>query len=302
MAYKKETFEIKLAKWFNSIQPYLLLIFIISFVLCVVISTGHFAKDFLPYPAAEPADRVQPLFNTTTILTGIAFFVTQILLFFFAFRYRTKPKRQARFLKNNLKLEIAWIAVPFLTFMFLFVWGQIVWAKVMSQPKDALELEVMGAQFSWRVRYPGKDRKLGKFAFRLIGEGNEMGIDVSDPNSRDDFIPIQMHVPKGTPVKLSLRSRDVIHSFFIPYLRVKMDAVPGMVTHIHFTPTVTTTEMRKKLNDPNFNYEVACAELCGRMHFAMKLILVVDEPEEFEAWYNAQKTWIEDRNENMNHI
>ena len=290
---RKPGFIKKFEKWFNGIQPRMLLFFMLVFVISAGVSTLWYSKNFLPEPVSEIGRKIVPLFNTTAAITGFTFFLTQILLFWFAFRYRTKPQRKARFFKNFLKLELTWTLIPAAVFIFFFLWGQILWAKVMSEPEgEALEIEVMGEQFSWRVRYAGEDKELGRADFRFIDPVNDMGIDFRDPHSRDDFVPVQMHVPKNTPVKLYIRSRDVIHSFFLPHFRVKMDAVPGMITTIHFTPTTTTAEMREKLNDPSFNYEVACAELCGRMHFAMKLILVVDEPEQFEQWYKEQKSWI----------
>ncbi len=288
----KKGFRKKVVLWFNAIQPQLLLFFLIFFIISVVASWLYYSDNFLPYPSSYIGREIVPLFNTTLAITGFTFFLTQILLFSFAFAYRTRAGRKARFLKNLLKLELSWTLIPAAVFIFFFLWGQALWAKIQAEPLgNALELDVMGEQFTWRVRYPGEDKVLGNADFRHINELNQMGIDFGDPHSQDDFVPVQMHVPKNKPVKLYLRTRDVIHSFFIPFFRVKMDAVPGLVTTLNFTPTTTTAEMREELKDPDFNYEIACAELCGRMHFAMKLILVVDEPEEFEEWYSKQKSW-----------
>jgi cytochrome c oxidase subunit II len=283
----------KIVRWFDAVQPYLLLLFIPLLVASVVFSALYYSKEFLPFPAAEPGRQVVPLFNTTTIITGFTFFVTQILLFYFAYKFRSNGERKVSFLKSNLKLEISWAVIPALVFIFLFIWGQILWAKIHAEPEgEVLEVDVMAEQFSWWVRYPGKDQKLGRANFRYITEENDMGIDLTDPRSHDDFVPVQMHVPKNQTVKVYVRSRDVIHDFYIPHFRMKMDAVPGMVTSMHFTPKMSTREMREKLGDPDFNYEIACAEVCGRMHFAMKMILVVEEPEEFEQWYQKQASWL----------
>jgi cytochrome c oxidase subunit 2 len=284
--------ESKFFKWFNNHQSSVLLLFIIAFMFCVICSTLYFAKNFLPYPAATPETAIVPLFHATTLLTGLAFFITQSLLFYFAFKYRAKPERKAHYIKGLLKLELLWTAVPAVTFIALFLWGQVLWAKLIDFPtRDVLVVEVVAEQFNWRVRYPGVDKKLGRADFRLISERNSMGVDTSDISAKDDFIPAQMHVPKNKPVKLLLRSKDVIHSFFIPHFRIKMDALPGMITQMHFTPTITTEEMRQKLDNANFDYEIACAELCGRLHFGMKLILIVDEQEQFNRWYTSQKRW-----------
>lgn len=293
-------FSKRISKQTGHYQPYLLLFFVIAFLLCVIISTVWFSSHFLPEPATDDAKRVVPLFNTTLIFTGIAFFLTQALLFYFAFAFRTKRHRRALHQKTVMKLELTWTIIPAVVFIFLFLWGQIIWTDLMADPgKESLTIDVMGEQFNWWVRYPGEDNKLGRTDFRFIEEKNAMGIDPDDPSSRDDFIPVQMHIPVHRNVTLILRSRDVIHSFFIPHFRTKMDALPGIRTALQFTANTTTAEMRERLNNPNFNYEVGCAELCGRMHFAMKLILVVEEQEEFERWATAQKKWVDVHPENI---
>ena len=149
----------------------------------------------------------------------------------------------------------------------------------------------MGKQFNWEVRYPGLDGKLGKYSVHNMDGLNSMGIDFRDENSMDDFITREIHVPKGKPILLKIRSRDVLHSVFLPHFRVKMDAVPGMPTQFQFTPTLTTAEAREKYRNPDFQFELACAEVCGRSHYAMKKILVVDELEDFEKWYQKQEPW-----------
>lgn len=281
--------------WFGKSQPYLLLFFLVIFLVCVITSTVFFSEKFLPDTRSWPATETVNLFNATTIITGIAFFLTQILLFYFAFRFRAGTGTRARHITGVLKLELVWTIVPAITFIILFAWGQMLWTKIIDMPDEAIEIEVMAEQFNWRIRYPGKDRAFGRTDFRFISTRNPLGIDLDDLNSHDDFIPVQMHVPKNRSVKLILRSKDVIHSFYIPHFRTKMDALPGMVTEMQFTAGMTTHEMREKLGDPTFDYEVACAELCGRMHFAMKLVLVVDEEDDFERWYNAQLSWISDK-------
>lgn len=282
-------------------QPFLLGAFSTTFLICVIVSTLYYRSSFLPSPAAYPATGVVPLFNATVIITGIAFFVTQILLFYFAWRYRKRDQQLASFIKGSNKLELIWTIVPAVAFVFLFIWGHLLWTKIISPPQgDILEIEVMAEQFNWNVRYAGPDNKMGRTSFRFINTVNSMGVDTSDPDSKDDFIPVQMHIPKNRQVRLTLRSKDVIHSFFIPFFRIKMDAVPGMSTSVHFTAIESTDQMRMQRKDPEFEYEVACAELCGRMHFAMKLILVVDEPSQFNEWYTKQQSWMSKQVETNN--
>jgi cytochrome c oxidase subunit 2 len=278
------------ASWLSRHQGAMLLAFGIAFIACVLASTFYYSDTFLPSATALPASKVTGLFTFTLVLTSIAFFLTQVLLFVFAFRFRNTSRRVATFNKGDAKLEFVWTIVPAICFLLLFVWGQFLWSDINTIPDDALEVEITAQQFLWKVRYGGADGKLGRSGYRYLTSGNDTGVDVNDPHAKDDFIPVQMHVPRGRPVKLLLRSNDVIHSFYIPMFQIKMDAVPGMITTTHFTANTTTEEMRAQLNNENFDYEVACAELCGRMHFAMKLILVVDEPAEFERWYHHQKT------------
>jgi len=273
-------------------QPGLLLFFIVSFLLCVTLSTIYFEPRFLSDPLAVPSHDGVLLFKSTAAITGLAFFVTHILLFWFAFRYRQREGRRANYELGSVRLELVWTIVPLIAFVFLFLWGQTLWAKF-NDPltgNDVLELHVMGEQFNWKVRYPGADGIAGRSSFGLISENNPFGVDPADPNSADDFVPVQMHIPKNRYVRLMLNAHDVIHSFYIPNFQLKMDAVPGMVTTLQFKATTSTAEMRERSGRPDFNYEVACAELCGRMHFGMKLILVVDEPEDFDAWYADQRS------------
>ena len=282
------------AKGIEKSQPIILLAFLATLIICVIFSTSYFYKNFIADPVTPNARDVVPLFNTTFIATSIAFFLTQLGIFYFAYKYRTKLTSKASHIRQNSKLELAWTLLPAFVFMFLFLWGQILWAKITKEPSNdnVLTIDIVGQQFSWLAHYSGGDKKIGTTDFRFMDNVNDIGLDVTDPNSQDDFIPIQMHIPKGRPIKLLLRSKDVIHSFYVPYFGVKMDAVPGMITTLNFTVDVTTKQMQEKLKDPDFDYEVACAELCGRMHFAMKLIIVVDEPEEFEAWSRQQPSWI----------
>jgi cytochrome c oxidase subunit 2 len=126
----------------------------------------------------------------------------------------------------------------------------------------------------------------------MIDANNEFGLDLRDKNSFDDFKSLELHLPKGKEVLLKIRAKDVIHSVFLPHFRVKMDAVPGIVTHFKFTPTLSTAEMREKTGNPNFNYEMACTEICGKGHFSMRFPVVVDEPEEYEKWMASQESWL----------
>ena len=157
-------------------------------------------------------------------------------------------------------------------------------------PEEALEVRVVGEQFAWNVHYPGPDGAFGRTdASFLDQQSNPLGIDRSDPAARDDFTTInQLHLPVDTPVIVHLTSKDVIHSFMLNELRVKQDAIPGIEIPAHFTPTVTTAEMRERKGDPSYNYEIGCAQLCGLGHYRMRGFVTIHTQEEYRAWLAEQ--------------
>ena len=223
-----------------------------------------------------------------------AFFATNTLLLFFAFKYRFNKNRKANFYPVNHKLELIWTVIPAIVMAILVFTGWRTWRDITSQaPSDAVVIEITGHQFGWYVRYAGEDdNQLGNYNYKLIDETNSIGIDYTDKNSFDDFTATELHLPKGKPVLLKIHAQDVLHSVYLPYHRVKMDAVPGMPTKFWFHPDKRTEEMRAELGNPDFNYEIACTEICGRGHFAMKLKLVVEEQDEFEKWKKEQKPFL----------
>ncbi|MFD2514297.1 cytochrome c oxidase subunit II [Pontibacter locisalis] len=271
------------------------------FLLFLIFGGAAFAWSFsdswetmnLPL-ASVHGEWTDDLFWTTMIIIGIVFVITHILLFWYSYKYQHKDEKRAYYYPHNNKLEIVWTMIPAVVMALLVFGGWKTWTKITSAaPEDAVVIEVMGKQFNWMVRYPGEDGKLGVAKHTLITATNEFGVDFSDVNALDDFMPMEIHVPKGKPVLLKIRSRDVIHSVFMPHFRLKMDAVPGMPTKFWFVPTKTTYEMQNETGNPDFKYELACTEICGRGHFAMRFIVVVDEPEDYEAWLAAQKPFVE---------
>jgi cytochrome c oxidase subunit 2 len=278
----------------NNFNGYAMFGFWLLSIVGVVWSFLHYRKDFLPEAASVHGKETDYWFWVSMSVIMVGFFVVNTLLFYFAYKYRFKKGRVATFYPHNNKLEIIWTVIPAVIMAGLVFTGLKVWTDVMADaPADSEVIEIMGKQFGWQVRYPGvDDNKLGKYDYKLTNdaEGNEFGIDFADENSFDDFVnPSVMHVPAGRPVLLKIRARDVLHSVFIPHMRVKMDAVPGMPTKFWFTPTQTTEQARIDLGNPDFNFEIACTEVCGRGHFAMKLILVVDDEASYEKWKREQK-------------
>ncbi len=274
-----------------------LFVFWIISIVGVVWSFLDARKYFLPEASSPHGRETDFWFWVSMIVITIAFFVVNTLLFYFSFRYKYNKNKTATFYPHNNKLEVIWTIIPAAIMAGLVFTGLRVWNKVMDDaPEDAEVVEVMGRQFAWAVRYAGvDDNKLGNYDYRLMDDaaGNNFGIDFTDPNSFDDFTNgTEMHIPKGKPVLLKIRARDVLHSVFIPHMRVKMDAVPGMPTKFWFIADKSTEDMRTELGNPDFNYEIACTEICGRSHFGMKLLLVVDEPEDYEKWKKEQKPFL----------
>lgn len=274
-----------------------LMVFWVLSAVGVVWSFFDAKKDFLPEASTPHGRETDFWFWVSMAVIMVAFFIVNSLLFWFSAKYRFNKNRVATFYPHNNKLEVIWTVIPAVIMAGLVFTGLRVWNRVMADaPADAEVVEIMGRQFAWAVRYPGvDDNKLGNYDFRLMDDaaGNNFGIDFTDPNSFDDFTNgTEMHIPKGKPVLLKIRARDVLHSVFIPHMRVKMDAVPGMPTKFWFTCDKSTEDMRKELGNPDFNYEIACTEVCGRSHFGMKLLLVVDEPAEYEKWKKEQKSFL----------
>jgi cytochrome c oxidase subunit 2 len=259
---------------------------------------------FLPEAASVHGVTTDFMFWFTMVLLVMAFVITNTLLFWFPYKYQYSADRKAYFYPDNHKLEIIWTIIPAVVMTGLVYYGLKEWNYITTFPaeKDCEVIEVMGRQFAWKVRYPGKDNQLGRYKFKAIDATNEFGIDFTDPNSMDDFVPGELHLPKGKQVLLRIRARDVLHSVFLPHFRVKMDAVPGMPTKFWFIPTKTTAEMRELTGDQEFDYVLACTEVCGKGHYTMKLKVVVDEPEDYEAWKATQTLWSADNADYVNGI
>ncbi|MCY4419044.1 MAG: cytochrome c oxidase subunit II [Cytophagales bacterium] len=271
-----------------------LILTVVGFVLFFSYAYQAAEKYILPQ-AAVHLSSISSLFWITMTLILVVFVLTHVVLFFFAYKYRYRPGRKAYFHHDNHKLEILWTLVPAVVLSVLIFKGLSYWQEITAPaPENAEVVELSAYQFAWASRYPGKDGKLGRADFKLIDSENRTGVDFRrDENAQDDFMPRVMHLPKGKPVKIRIRALDVIHSFYAPHFGAQTYAIPGMPTVFWFTPSKTTNEMREELKDPDFNYEIACNKICGRGHFSMRYILVVDEPEEYEEWYTQQSPWIQ---------
>ena len=294
----------------NKFNASMFLVFLVGGTIAFFWYTIRHQDDYL-LPTASSIHGVgtDNLMLVTMIVVILIFLLVNAVLFIFAWKYQYKEENRATYYPENSILELLWTVVPAIVLTFLVFSGWQQWTRITTPPTRAqlavskpIEFEIVGQQFQWSFRCPGEDGKLGEHNFRRIDASNPFGIKEEDINGLDDFSPKpvdpantekkpEIHIPVNRLAHMKIRAKDVLHSVFIPHMRVKMDAVPGHPTEFWFTPTVTTQEMRNRLENQDFNYEIACTEICGKGHFKMKGILIVDSEEEYAAWEKSQKPW-----------
>lgn len=252
----------------------------------------YYGKTLFPQgSASKEGEGWDFMFMLTTAITGLVFVITQVLLFWFSFKYQESDNRKAYYFAHSTKLELIWTTVPAIVLCSLVAFGLRYWFRVTGDaPKDAIVVEVTGHQFGWEFRYPGADKVLGKKNFKLSKGSNSLGVDFEDPASLDDIhVSGTMHIPVGVPVKMVINAQDVIHDVGLPHFRLKMDAVPGIPTTQWFTPQYTTEEMKTRTGNPNFTYEISCDQMCGKGHFSMRGVIIVESMASYKAWLATQK-------------
>jgi cytochrome c oxidase subunit 2 len=287
------------AKWnANLINANLFMLFLIIGMVAAFASADQWSSEFvfMVNPGSEHGAEIDRMMVNTMIVSIIVTVITNILLFYYAWRYRAREGRKAFYYPHNNKLEVIWTVVPAIVLTLLVFDGVGVWHEIMrdldeDEMAEATVYEVNGKQFAWTVRYPGPDGELGESHVSYIdeGAGNDIGINFTDVKSQDDPIVQEIHLPVNREAVMKIRSRDVLHSATIAHMRVKMDAVPGMPTSFHFKPMVTTKEMRERTGDPEFNYEMSCQQICGGGHWNMRRVVVVESEEEYQQWLDSQK-------------
>jgi cytochrome c oxidase subunit 2 len=301
----------------NRRHAYGMLLFVILFLVGSVISAWAMKNYFLGYGPHQAASshgvKLDRMFDVTLFFTGLVFVITQIALFYFAYRYHGRRGRKAEYIVHDTKLEIVWTVIPAVVMAYLVISGLNVWNEVMADVgpnDDYLEIEATGYQFAWSIRYPGADGKLGEKNFRMVTATNPLGQNWKDKKNLDDLHADEIVLPVGKKIRVRITARDVLHNFYLPHFRVKMDAIPGMPTYFVFTPEKTTEEYRQELsrypeyqrpldpNDPNsemlweaFNFELACAELCGTGHWSMRRLVKIVSEEEYQDWLAMQKPY-----------
>lgn len=256
---------------------------LVAFIL-VLVAVGsvvfHFLSPWWWTPIASNWSYIDHTLIITFWITGVVFTAVVLFTAYCVFRFRHQEGR-VLYEPENKKLEwwltiVTGVGVAAMLAPGLFVWNQFV-----TVPADATEFEVVGQQWQWSFRLPGKDGRLGTSDIRNVSSDNPLGLNPNDPNNRDDVVIVgdDLHLVVGKPVKALLRSIDVLHDFFVPQFRAKMDMVPGMVTYFWFTPTRTGT------------FEALCFELCGIGHPNMRGKVVVETESDYQAWLKKQKTF-----------
>ncbi|OGA27503.1 MAG: cytochrome-c oxidase [Betaproteobacteria bacterium RIFCSPLOWO2_02_FULL_68_150] len=254
-------------------------------IVLVLLVVGSVLFQFLsPWyftPIASNWSAMDDTISLTFWVTGVVFVAVNLFLAYCVVRYRHRKDSRAKYEPENKKLEWWLVGLTAAGVAAMLAPGLFVWANFVEVPSDAAVLEVVGRQWSFGFRFPGNDGKLGTVDARHVSDKNPFGMNPDDPNGQDDVLisGSELHLPVDKPVKLLLRSIDVLHNFAVPQFRAKMDLVPGLVTYIWLTPTRTG------------KFDLLCNELCGVAHFAMRGKVVVEEERAFQAWLSGHPTF-----------
>ena len=308
----------------NNIQGYLMFGFLAFIYIFTIYGLIVWGPLVLHTPASAHGPLIDSLMNVTWVLIFIVQAITQVLLHYFAFKYRGKKENKALYFADNNKLEAIWSVIPAIVLAGLILYGLYAWTNIMfiEDEEDTVTIELYAQQFNWTARYAGNDNVLGKANVRYIEGINTVGVDVEDPYAVDDVVIKELHIPKGKKIHFKMRSQDVLHSAYMPYFRAQMNCVPGMVTEFAFEPTYTTEEYRElpymiakvaninairakksidlvakgepALDPYEFDFLLLCNKICGASHYNMQMKIVVDTPEDYAKWLKAKTTVVQE--------
>ena len=254
----------------------------IALILLVVGSlVFHFMSPWYFTPLASNWSQIDDTIDITFVVCGIVFVAVNLFMAYAVVKYRAKEGQRATYDPENKKLESILTVVTAVGVAAMLTPGLFVWGEFVNVPEDAIEIEAVGQQWHWTYRLPGEDGEFGDVDPRHMTHENPFGMNPDDPLGQDDVLIYnpEVHLPLNVPVKVNLRSKDVLHDFAVAEFRVKMDLVPGMETYLWFEPTVVG------------RYEVLCEELCGIAHHTMRGAVIVDEQADFDAWVDEQQTF-----------
>ena len=254
---------------------------IVLIILIVGSVLFHFLSPWYFTPIASNWGTIDDTISLTFWVTGVVFVAVNLFMAYCVLRYRYRKEKRAQYEPENKKLEAWLVGLTAVGVAAMLAPGLAVWAKFVNVPEEATVIEAVGQQWYWSYRFPGKDGKLGTVDSRHVSDKNPFGMNPDDPNGQDDILITspELHLPIDKPVKVLLRSKDVLHNFSVAQIRVKMDLVPGLVTYVWFTPTRTG------------NFDLLCEELCGIAHYTMRGKLIVEEERAFQTWLSSYPTF-----------
>jgi cytochrome c oxidase subunit 2 len=293
----------------NRLMSRIMLTFLIAFFCFIIWNLKSYGSRLLPEAASKHGVVLDWLFNVNMAIIWIVFIITHVLLFTFAYKYYGKKDTVATYFPHNNKLEMIWTIIPAIVLAFIVIYGIRTWNKITEDASPATTvIELYAKQFDWTARYAGKDNALGEANYKLITSTNDLGLDSLSKEGADDIlVKNELHLPVNKEIEFKFRSRDVIHSAFFPHFRAQMNCVPGMTTMFHFTPTITTAEMRKRpeviklmqgINEARaernekpveFDYILLCNKICGNSHYNMQMQIIIDTQEDYDKWLAGKK-------------
>jgi cytochrome c oxidase subunit 2 len=255
-----------------------------AIVLIVIVAGSvlfHFVSPWRLTPLASNWQQMDDTLAITLVITGIFFVAINLFIAYTLVRYRHRRGSRAAYEPENKKVELWLIAATTVGIIALLAPGLIVYLEYVRPPQDAIRVEALGQQWQWRFRFPDAEGKLGSSDARFVSTTNPFGLNPDDPAGWNNVLvnKNELHLPLNKPVKMLLRSHDVLHDFYVPQIRARMNIVPGMVTTFWFTPTKAG------------RYEIMCAQLCGVGHANMRGYVVVEDEATFQAWLKEQPTF-----------
>jgi cytochrome c oxidase subunit 2 len=296
----------------NRFMGKMMLLLLIALFASVIWQLVSYGPLLLPEAASIHGVKLDFLFNFNMVILFAVFTLTHILLFWFAYKYYGRKNAQVVFFPHSNKLEMIWTVIPAIVLTVIVVFGIKTWNTITAEASpESMIVELYAKQFDWTARYAGKDNVLGASNYRLITSTNDLGMDSTSKEGADDIIvKNEIHLPIGKEVEFKFHSRDVIHSAYFPHFRAQMNCVPGMTTMLHFTPTITTAEMRTKPHvielmrginlvraergekPEEFNYILLCNKICGNSHYNMQMTIIVESEEDYKKWLSSKKTYV----------
>lgn len=276
----------------NRFNAKMMMVFLIAFFAFCIFQLVEYGKYVLPESASEHGNSIDTLFNFNLIIITLVFVAVNVLLFYFAYKYYFRKDNRATFFAHSTKLEMIWTIIPAIVLTIIIIYGLATWNKITTpgDPNNSVVIELYAKQFDWTARYAGMDNVLGATNYKLTADDNPLAMDKDDKASMDDkLVRGEFHIPVNKTILFNFRSRDVIHSAYMPHFRAQMNCVPGMKTEFHFVPTITTAEMRKKLGKPNFDYVLVCNKICGSAHYNMQMKIIVESEADYNKWLSEQK-------------